>query len=138
MARSVKEGTARRAGRGARPGRRARSERPGSEADSPAQAKAIPDETWVRVARTLKAVAHPERLRILHLLEGGERSVGAIVEALGAKPAVTSQQLGLMRDRGVLAARREGNHVYYRIANRHVVNVIHCIRRSCRTGESEL
>jgi ArsR family transcriptional regulator len=92
---------------------------------------------WSRVARTLKAVAHPLRLRIIDLLEGGERSVGDIVEALGAKPAVTSQQLGLMRDRGVLEARREGNHVYYRIANRHVVNVIHCVRRSCRADESE-
>jgi len=92
---------------------------------------------WIRVARTLKAVAHPLRLRIIDCLESGERSVGEIVEAIGAKPAVTSQQLGLMRDRGVLEARREGTHVYYRIANRHVVNVIHCVRRSCRTNESE-
>jgi ArsR family transcriptional regulator len=97
---------------------------------------AVPPD-WNRVARTLKAVAHPLRLRIIDLLEGGERSVGDIVDALGAKPAVTSQQLGLMRDRGVLEARREGTHVYYRIANRHVVNVIHCIRRSCRASESE-
>ncbi len=98
-------------------------------------AAAIPEEKRVRVARTLKAVAHPLRLQILDVLEGGERAVGAIVEATGAKPAITSQQLGLMRDRGVLEARREGVHVYYRIANRHVVDVIHCIRRSCRAAE---
>jgi ArsR family transcriptional regulator len=87
------------------------------------------------VARTLKAVAHPKRLRILEVLEGGERSVGDIVEATGAKPAITSQQLGLMRDRGILEARREGNHVFYRIGNPHVLEVIECIRRSCEAGE---
>ena len=95
----------------------------------------LPKEKLNQVARTLKAVAHPLRLRIIELLEGGERAVGDIVAALGAKPAIVSQQLGLMRDRGVLAARREGPHVYYRIANRHVVKVIHCVRKSCDLGE---
>lgn len=94
-------------------------------------------EVWIRVARTLKAVAHPIRLQIIDLLERGERSVGEIVTTLGTKSALTSQQLGLMRDRGVLEARREGNHVYYRIANSHVVQVIHCVRRSCRMDEPE-
>jgi len=98
----------------------------------------VDDGRWDRVARMLKAVAHPMRLKILDVLEEGERSVGEIVEATGAKSAITSQQLGLMRDRGVLEARRDGNHVYYCIANRHVVEVVHCIRRSCRTrGEEE-
>ena len=106
-------------------------------ADEGGNGDATPAPDWNRVARTLKAVAHPMRLRIIDLLEGGERSVGDIVGALGTKSAVTSQQLGLMRDRGVLEARREGNHVYYRIANRHVVDVIYCIRRSCRANESE-
>jgi ArsR family transcriptional regulator len=104
-------------------------------ADEGGNGDAAPAPDWNRVARTLKAVAHPMRLRIIDLLEGGERSVGDIVDALGTKPAVTSQQLGLMRDRGVLEARREGNHVYYRIANRHVVDVIHCIRRSCKSQD---
>lgn len=99
------------------------------------QAVPIPREKLNQVARTLKAVAHPLRLRIIELLEGGERAVGDIVAALGAKPAIVSQQLGLMRDRGVLAARRDGPHVYYRIANRHVVKVIHCVRKSCDLGE---
>jgi len=114
----------------ARIGRKPRTSSPG-EPSGP-----VSHETWVRVARTLKAVAHPERLRIIDLLETGERSVGEIVDALGAKAAVTSQQLGLMRDRGVLNARRDGNHVYYRIANPNVVQVIHCIRRSCRMNAS--
>jgi len=122
------------AARAGRKGRRTpRKPRPETHADAPR--RPISHEAWVRVARTLKALAHPERLRIIDLLETGERSVGDIVHALGAKAAVTSQQLGLMRDRGILDARREGNHVYYRIANPNVVQVIHCIRRSCRANE---
>lgn len=91
----------------------------------------IAPEKWELVARTLKAVAHPLRLRIIDLLEDGERSVGDISEALGAKPAVTSQQLGLMRDRGLLDVRHEGTRAYYRIAKPDVVQVIHCVRRCC-------
>lgn len=48
-----------------------------------------------------------------------------------AKPAITSQQLGLMKDRGVLASRREGNRVYYRVSSPNVVRVIRCIRMHC-------
>ncbi len=115
--------------RGSRRGRRSRAEA-GSTRGQP-----IPERKLGRVARTLKAVAHPHRLRILEVLEAGERNVGDIVEATGAKPAVTSQQLGLMRDRGILEARREGTHVFYRIANPHVLDVVRCIRRSCGADE---
>jgi len=87
--------------------------------------------TLERAARTLKAVAHPLRLRIIQLLEDGEMCVGELIEALGTKPAVTSQQLGLMKDRGVLSCRREGNRVYYRVSNPSVVRVIQCIRDHC-------
>lgn len=71
------------------------------------------------------------RLRIIQLLEDGEMCVGELIEALGTKPAVTSQQLGLMKDRGVLSCRREGNRVYYRVSNPSVVRVIQCIRDHC-------
>jgi ArsR family transcriptional regulator len=99
-----------------------------------ATANALSGEQLGKVARTLKAIAHPLRLKIIEILADGERSVGDLVAATGAKPAITSQQLGLMRDRGILAARRDGPHVYYRLANRHVLKVIHCVRQSCQSG----
>jgi ArsR family transcriptional regulator len=85
------------------------------------------------VADVLKAVAHPVRLRITEVLAGGELCVSEIMEALGTKPAITSQQLGRMRDKGVLESRREGNRVYYRVTNPHVVQVIDCIRKAAGT-----
>jgi ArsR family transcriptional regulator len=59
--------------------------------------------------------------------------VGDIVTALGVKQAITSQQLNMMRDKGVLNCRRNGTKVYYRIENRNVVRLLHCIYDHCKT-----
>jgi ArsR family transcriptional regulator len=83
-----------------------------------------------RAAAVLKAVAHPLRLRIVELLESGEKSVTELKDLLGVTQPLTSQHLSQMRMRGVLGSRREGTLVYYSIANPDVVKVIHCIRRS--------
>ena len=85
------------------------------------------------VAEVLKAVAHPVRLQIVELLETKEMCVGDIVTALGVKQAITSQQLNMMRDKGVLNCRRNGTKVYYRIENRNVVRLLHCIYDHCKT-----
>jgi ArsR family transcriptional regulator len=95
----------------------------------PALRTTIDAERLERAAAVLKAVAHPLRLRIVELLERGERTVGGIREALGVAQSLTSQHLTQMRVRGILAARREGTQVFYSIANPDVVKVIHCIRR---------
>ena len=84
-----------------------------------------------RVADVLKALAHPVRLQIVALLEHEEMCVGQIVEAMGGAQAVTSQQLGLMKNKGVLASRREGTKVFYRIANPNVIQLLHCMYSHC-------
>jgi len=83
-----------------------------------------------RAAEVLKTVAHPVRLRIVELLESGEKSVNELKVLLGVTQPLTSQHLSQMRMRGVLGSRREGALVYYSIINPDVVKVIHCIRRS--------
>lgn len=90
----------------------------------------IDQERIERAAEVLKTVAHPLRLRIVELLEAGEKSVTELKDLLGATQPLTSQHLSQMRMRGVLGSRREGTLVYYSIANPDVVKVIHCIRRS--------
>ena len=79
------------------------------------------------VAEVLKAVAHPVRLQIIELLESKEMCVGDIVKALGGKQAITSQQLNMMRDKGVLECRRDGAKVYYRIGNKSLIMLLSCI-----------
>jgi ArsR family transcriptional regulator len=97
--------------------------------DTSRAAERIEQERIERAAEVLKTVAHPLRLRIVELLESGEKSVTELKELLGVTQPLTSQHLSQMRMRGVLASRRDGSQVYYSIANPDVVKVIHCIRR---------
>ena len=89
------------------------------------------EKTAEHAAEVLKAIAHPVRLQIVELLQAGEMRVGDIVEALGEKQAITSQQLNMMRAKGVLSCRRDGARVYYRIENKNVINLLRCIYDHC-------
>ena len=69
------------------------------------------------VAGTLRALANERRLMVLcKLVEWGEASVGALAEAVGLSQSATSQHLAKMREEGLLAFRREGQVLWYRIA----------------------
>ncbi|NIN72100.1 MAG: metalloregulator ArsR/SmtB family transcription factor [Gemmatimonadetes bacterium] len=87
----------------------------------------------VRQAATmLKCIGHPIRLQIIELLDRtGEQNVTAIYEELEIEQAVASQHLNLMRDKGILASRREGVNVYYSIDDPRVTQVIDCIHDHC-------
>lgn len=95
-------------------------------------------ELAIHAAEVLKAVAHPVRLLIVEALQDGERSVGQIISALGEKQAIISQQLNLMKDKGVLACRREGTKVYYRIRNPNVIRVLNCVYDHCNGTAKEM
>jgi ArsR family transcriptional regulator len=69
-------------------------------------------------------MADAARLQILVLLEGGELCVTQIVAAMGEKFTTVSQRLRLLRREGLIGRRREGNHIYYALADRHVVDLI--------------
>ena len=65
----------------------------------------------------LKALAEPTRLRLAVLLAlNGETCVCKLAEALDAPQFRISRHLGIMRDRGVVEARREGTWMHYRLA----------------------
>lgn len=87
-------------------------------------------ETLERVAPIIRNVAHPLRLRILDYLDqqGEARSVTDIMDATGAGQAIVSQQLRILKDQGVLTAKREGNFVLYGISDRSVLHLLECIR----------
>ena len=91
----------------------------------------IDNKTAKYVARILKSLAHPVRLQIVNALESGEKCVSEIVEAVGGKQSITSQQLNMMRDKGALSCRREGSKVFYRIENESVIKLLGCIYDHC-------
>ena len=82
-------------------------------------------------ARMLKCLGHPIRLRILDLLERrGESTVTEVHEGLDLEQAVCSQHLNLMRDKGILARRKEGVHAFYSLNDPRALKVLSCVRGS--------
>jgi len=75
-------------------------------------------------ARALKAIAHPLRLRILCVLNEDEYCVQDIVEIVGTSQSNISQHLAVLRDKGVLATRKDANRVYYRVSNPRTLQLI--------------
>ncbi len=72
------------------------------------------------VARVLTAMANPKRLLVLCNLLEGEKSVGALAEAVGLAQAALSQHLSKMRALGLVETRRDGQTIYYRLASAEV------------------
>jgi len=85
-----------------------------------------------RAADIIRMLGHPERLKIVEVLEGGEATVSDIMAHLSLAQPVVSQQLARMRSCDIVAARREGVYVYYRITEPKVAHVLNCIR-TCDT-----
>lgn len=88
------------------------------------------------VERTFKLLANSTRLRLVHaLVRGGEMCVGELAKAVGMKPQAVSNQLQRLVDRGIIAARRDGNHVRYRIVDPCVVSLLEqalCLIEDCQ------
>lgn len=83
----------------------------------------------LRVAATaavadLKLLANPERLLLLCQLSQGECSVGELEILLDIHQPTLSQQLGVLRTEGVVATRRRGKQIFYRVADQTLLQVL--------------
>jgi len=81
-------------------------------------------ESIKEASAAMQAMAHPLRLKILCLVGNQELSVLEIVDAVGTTQSNISQHLGVLRDHGLLASRKEANKVYYRIPDPRVLQMI--------------
>lgn len=86
------------------------------------------DEDIDRASRSLKAMSHPLRLKILCTLGAREISVQDIVEAVGTSQSNISQHLAILRDKGILASRKDANRVYYRVGDSRTLRLISMMR----------
>lgn len=75
------------------------------------------EESAADAARLLRALANERRLMILCQLADGERSVGELQPEVGLSQSALSQHLAVLREDGVVATRREGQTIWYRIDN---------------------
>lgn len=72
----------------------------------------------------LKALANRHRLMVLCELHQGERSVGALIDAVGLSQSALSQHLAKLREDGLVVTRRDAQTIYYALANDHASRVI--------------
>ena len=76
----------------------------------------------------MKAIAHPLRLKILCVLGEQEVNVQEIVDAVGTSQSNISQHLGVLRDKGIVNWRKDGNRVFYKVADGRTLTLIGMMR----------
>ncbi|QFT54430.1 helix-turn-helix transcriptional regulator [Microbulbifer sp. THAF38] len=77
-----------------------------------------------QAAAMLRSLANQDRLLLLCQLSQEELNVGELEERLGLRQPSLSQQLGVLRREGLVDTRREGKHVYYRVADPRVLALL--------------
>lgn len=82
------------------------------------------DEDIERAAFALKAMSNPLRLKILCTLSDKELSVQDIVEQVGTTQSNVSQHLAKLKDKNILAARRDANRIFYRVQDDRLLKLI--------------
>ena len=75
-------------------------------------------------AKLLRALGNERRLMILCQLTDGERSVGELLPLVGLSQSALSQHLAVLREEGVVATRREGQTIWYRIASAPALRIM--------------
>ena len=81
------------------------------------------------VASLLKAIAHPQRLKILCCLVEGECTVSQLEAACGSSQSSVSQYLSKMKAEGLLSSKREAQNVYYKIESSELLKLMKSMQR---------
>ena len=92
------------------------------------QIKDLSAEQFELAASMLKAIAHPMRLAIVKFLDQGKKlTVTEIHNLLNIEQSTTSHHLGILKDKGVLASKREGKNTYYYLKHENLSKIIECV-----------
>ena len=79
---------------------------------------------YQKQAQLFRALSHPVRLRILDILARQEACVCHLTAILGQRQPYVSQQLATLREAGLVADRRDGTLIYYRLADEHLAELL--------------
>jgi DNA-binding transcriptional ArsR family regulator len=82
------------------------------------------DEDIERASRSLKAMSHPLRLKILCSLGNRQNSVQEIVKQVGTSQSNISQHLCILKDKGILSSQKDANRVFYKISDVRTLKLI--------------
>ena len=95
-------------------------------------------ELFNQFARVGKALSNHNRLKLLEFIAQGERSVEALADVTGLTIGNTSQHLQHLRQAGLVAARKEGLHVYYQLAGDEVIGLVDALRNVAEKNLAEV
>jgi ArsR family transcriptional regulator len=93
---------------------------------------------YERRARICQVLADPKRLRLIDALRDGERSVGELAEALGITYPNVSQHLNVMREAGLVTARRAGTSAHYRLTYPQIIQACDIVRDVLRAQLADM
>ena len=99
---------------------------------------AMKRELYQSIAKVAQALASGNRLQLLEFMAQGERSVDALAAMAGMTGANASQHLQALRRAGLVAARKEGQRVYYRVAGDDVVRLYDVLRTVAESRLAEV
>jgi DNA-binding transcriptional ArsR family regulator len=85
-----------------------------------------------RTAAIARALADAKRLCVLETLAEGEHSVSELSREVGCQVPNMSQHLAVLRSAGIVATRREGSTVYYRLADQQVLEIYRLLQQVAR------
>ena len=77
-----------------------------------------------RACDVFRMLSEPSRFKIVYALRGGELCVYHILQAVGGTQSAISHQLRVLKDNRVLRARRDGQNVYYSLADEHIKQIV--------------
>ena len=80
-------------------------------------------------AQFFRALAHPVRIRILEILVRGEQTVQQLQKALDLEQPLVSQQLAVLRNRGIVTSEKQGLSVRYAVRDRTIGQLLEVARR---------
>jgi len=95
-------------------------------------------ELYRSIARVAQALAHGNRLQLLELIAQGERSVDALATMTGMTVANASQHLQALRQAGLVAARKDGQRVYYSVSGDDVLALCAGLRQVAEARVAEV
>jgi rhodanese-related sulfurtransferase/DNA-binding transcriptional ArsR family regulator len=93
---------------------------------------------FAQFAVVAKTLGHPHRLELLEQIAQGERSVEALAQRIGLSVANASQHLQHLRRAGMVAARRDGKFVYYRLADEAALDLLAALGKIAERNLAEV
>ncbi len=85
-----------------------------------------------RTAAIARALADPKRLCVLERLADGEHSVSDLSREVGCQVPNMSQHLAILRTAGIVTSRRDGNTIFYRLADQQVLEIYRLLQQVAR------